>query len=42
MEQGTSNLRPNVVHNQEVSILFSQATKERKAIFEKLQEKEWF
>ncbi len=42
MEQGTSNLRPNLFNNQEVSVLLARATKERKAIFEKLQEKEWF
>lgn len=42
MEQGTSNLRPDLVHNQEVSILLARATPERKKIFEKLQEKEWF
>lgn len=42
MEQGTSTLRLDLLHNQEVSVLLARATKERKAIFEKLQEKEWF
>jgi len=42
MEQGTSTLRPDFLHNQEVSVLLARATKERKAIFEKLQEKQWF